>query len=253
MPVRLLFRVLVAAFCLTLTGCGDDPSPPVDSAASDNRASSNETPAEHVTRPASPNPAVEPAATKSDVAVTVLQGGPKAPGQSESVGDHRSQRILVTGAKTQEEFGAAVQQAFETLADEIEAADKASKNKRVEVIAYDNLIDADARDVYTLHAFSTVGPEKPNWETAQLDWRWRLPEFRPTEKWLRIHADYRKLRATVEKLSDAQKEVCMQHELSDDEFIELHAYMMMWHSGLAPEGDQLEEWKTALQKKQGQD
>jgi hypothetical protein len=242
------FRLLLAVCCLTLSGCGDEPADPVNSVATEDLGHGEKPPAESAPS-TSPKPAAEPAASKSEVEFTILEGGPKAPGQSDSVGDHRSQRILVSSVKTQEEFEGAVRQAFEALAEEIEKTDKDSKSKRVEVFAYDNPIDAEARDVFTLHAFSAVGSEKPAWEKAQLDWRWRLPEFRPSEKWLRIHADYRKLRATVEKLSDAQKEVCAQHELTDDEFIDIHAYLMMWHSGLAPKGDLLEEWKADLRKK----
>jgi hypothetical protein len=246
------FRLLLAVCCLTLSGCGEDPARPVDPAAKKD-LSHAEIPAAETVPSSSRKPTAELAAPKSNVEFTILEGGPKAPGQSESVGDHRSQRILVSGAKTQEEFEGAVRQSFEALAEEIEKTDKASKSKRVEVIAYDNPIDAEARDVFTLHAFSAVGAAKPRWEQAQLDWRWRLPGFRPSEKWLRIHADYRKLRATVEKLSDAQKEVCSQYELTVDEFIDLHAYMMMWHSGLEPNGELLEEWKADLRKKNASD
>lgn len=252
MKMSLFSRLLPVIFCLSLCGCGDETAPPDDAAAAGTPEVSEESVREEVP-PSSSKPPADTATPNPDVKVTIVSSGPKAPGQSESAGDHRSQRIIVSGATTQVEFEAAVRGTFEELAEEIEKSEKASTSKRVEVIAYDNDIDAEARDVYTLHAFSAVGPEKPSWGTAQLDWRWRLPEFRPSKEWLRIHADYRKLRATVEELSDAQKEVCAQHKLSDDEFIDLHAYMMMWHSGLAPEGELLDEWKTDLRKKSQRD
>jgi hypothetical protein len=247
--MSLLARLTLATACsLVLAGCGDEQKPPLEPDAAASSQKPVETPAAKVSS-SSTEPAEKPVEPESNVEIVTLEEGPKAPGQSESAGDHRSQRIVVTGARTRKEFEAAVQTTFEVLAEDLEKTEAASKSKRVEVIAYDNPIDAEALDVYTLHAFSAVGPEKPIWENAQLDWRWRLPNFRPSDQWLRIHADYRKLRATVEVLSDAQKKVCAQHKLTTEEFIDLHAYMMMWHSGLEPEGQLLEEWKADLRKK----
>lgn len=185
----------------------------------------------------------------SSVSVEVISKG--AADSSESLSaEHRTPRIVVSGAKTPDQFEQAAREYFEEIAEEIEAAVPGSRNKRIDLRAYDNDIDARSGNLCILHASNIASSKKPAWDRAYLDWRWRLPQFQPSRKKLQIHAEYRKLRESVDELADAQKKICEKHGLTTEEFIELHAYMMIWHSGGTPDGETLQLWKDDLLSKQ---
>lgn len=186
---------------------------------------------------------------ESSVTVEVISAG-EPESDKALAAEHRSPKIVIVGAETPEQFEEAARNYFEKIADEIEAAVPDSKNKRIDLRAYDNDVDANSGNLCILHASNIASLRKPSWKKAYLDWRWRLPEFRPSREKLAIHAEYRKLRESVEDLADAQKQICEKHSLSPEEFIELHAYMMIWHSGGKPEGETLNLWKKDLLSKQ---
>lgn len=186
---------------------------------------------------------------ESSVTVEVISTG-KSDSDEPLAVEHRSPKIVIVGAETPEQFEEAARNYFEKIADEIEAAVPDSKNKRIDLRAYDNDVDAKSGNLCILHASNIASLRKPSWKKAYLDWRWRLPEFQPSREKLEIHAEYRKLRESVENLADAQKQICEKHGLSTEQFIELHAYMMIWHSGGSPEGETLELWKKDLLSKQ---
>lgn len=233
-------RLLAAVTCLSLSGCGEDPPPSPQPEVPASATSSNK-----IEDTTSEPPALKQVEPEVAVSVTVIDEGIQDTADELEV-QHRSLRVVISGAKTQEQFETAAKAVFEKVAEEIEQAVPDSKNKRIDLRAFDNRTDAESGDVFVLHASNIASPDQPGWDDAYLDWRWRLPEFHPSDQWLQIHADYRRLRATAKELPDARKEVCRKYNLTSEQFVELHAYLMIWHSGGRPEGELLETWKADL-------
>ncbi|MBC8289095.1 MAG: hypothetical protein H8E37_02160 [Planctomycetes bacterium] len=240
--------LLLPLLVLPLSGCGGDSA---GDSTHGEAASPEPTQNESGNDPAPPadSPEAVPANSESPVSVEVISNG-EADSEEPVAAQHRSPRIVIAGAETQEQFESAAREYFEKVAAEIEATVPDSKNKRIDLRAYDSEVDAKSGNLCILHASNIASLRKPSWKKAYLDWRWRLPEFQPTREKLQIHAEYRKLRESVEDLADAQKQICEKHGLTVEQFIELHAYMMIWHSGGTPEGETLELWKKDLLSKQ---
>ena len=155
----------VALFCLllTLSGCGDSSgnphkekpakSPP-EHTESESATSTQATPAES-----------ETAESESSVTVEVISEG-KPQSEKPLAAEHRSPKIVIIGAETPEQFEQAARNYFEKTADEIEAAVPESKNKRIDLRAYDNDVDAKSGSLCILHASNSASLRTPSWKKA---------------------------------------------------------------------------------------
>lgn len=188
--------------------------------------------------------------------------------------EHRNSRVVLPNPESKEEVEHALRQIYSSHKQDIEGIQPKAQSKRITILLYDSLADAEDYDGYQIchvERSNRDGHSLPEWDDVVIAWNWRYPEHRPTEQQLRVYRDYwhglkraqeaaeapfrdsrgfftgkpedqptidRRMKAEVVNLVT---DLCNANEMTQAEMEQLVAYVWSWRSGEKPTDDRVQE------------
>ncbi len=194
---------------------------------------------------------------------------------------HRCPRVVVLEPESKQQVEVALRDIYQNYKQEIEGLQPDAPHKRISILLYDSVADAEDHDGYHIcHVTgnSIAGPILPEWEDVEIDWKWRDPKYRPTPDQLKLFTEYwrgqnqafkdgeslyfeakgnntwtledqpgieKSKKAEVIKVVQA---LCKRNGMSQAELGREMAYVWLWKLGEQPTDERVKEWSDDFHK-----
>jgi len=187
----------------------------------------------------------------------------------------RCPRVVLLEPESKQQVKKALREIYQNYKREIEVLQPDAPHKRISILLYDSVTDAEDHDGYHIcHVTGNrnAGPILPEWEDVDIDWKWRHPEYRPTKDQLKLFSDYWRGQVQAMKTGEAAyyeskgvetwtpedepgirkskkseeikmiKDLCQRNKMTQDELEREIAYVWSWRLGEKPTDERVKEW-----------